>query len=103
MMLGTRDELGAIGMGVAAVDTGIKARYIPVTELATTPMQQGAIAIIFLMTFLAFAIWAVRVYSRVSTKQFGIGTCLTLSPDDQSCFGPGHHRECPSTNLACAI
>lgn len=74
-----RDEIHAIGMGVAMVDTGIKARYIPVTELPTTSMQQGAIAIIFLMTFLAFAVWAVRVYSRVTTKQFGIGTCLTLS------------------------
>ncbi|KAH6973068.1 hypothetical protein BKA56DRAFT_659954 [Ilyonectria sp. MPI-CAGE-AT-0026] len=76
MMLETRDELGAIGMGVAAVDTSIKARYIPVTELPTTPMQQGAIAIIFLMTFLAFAIWGVRVYSRVTTKQFGIDDWL---------------------------
>ncbi|KAK7429462.1 hypothetical protein QQZ08_004054 [Neonectria magnoliae] len=58
--------------GVAAVGVGVKARWIPVSQLSTTPLQQGAIAIIFLMTFLAFIVWAIRMYSRVTTKQIGV-------------------------------
>ncbi|KAF5009282.1 hypothetical protein FDECE_4494 [Fusarium decemcellulare] len=60
---------------MAAIDVGsagLKPRYIPVSQLPTTSLQQGAMAIIFLMTFLAFAFWIVRMYSRLSTKQLGI-------------------------------
>ncbi|KAH6884190.1 hypothetical protein B0T10DRAFT_579599 [Thelonectria olida] len=53
--------------------------YIPVSELGTTPMQQGAIAIIFFMTFLAVAVWAVRMYSRWSSKQIGVDDWLTTA------------------------
>lgn len=47
--------------------------YIPVSELGTTPMQQGAIAIIFVSMSLALLTWAFRMYSRFSTKQLGMG------------------------------
>ncbi|KAH7136781.1 hypothetical protein B0J13DRAFT_609649 [Dactylonectria estremocensis] len=72
------DSLSIVEMGVSAVDadTSIKARYIPVSEIPTTPLQQGAVGIIFLMTFLAFFVWGVRVYSRVSSKQFGVDDWL---------------------------
>lgn len=73
-----QDSLSVVVMGVSAVDAEIKARYIPVSQLATTPLQQSAVAIIFLMTFLAFTVWGIRVYSRVLTKQFGVGTRLTF-------------------------
>ncbi|KAH8650726.1 hypothetical protein BGZ61DRAFT_375548 [Ilyonectria robusta] len=66
-------------MGVSAVDAEIKARYIPVSQLATTPLQQSAVAIIFLMTFLAFTVWGIRVYSRVLTKQFGVDDWLVTA------------------------
>jgi hypothetical protein len=60
---------------------GLHARgYIPVAELGTTSMQQAAIAIIFFMTFLAFAVWAVRMYSRWSSKTIGIGKFSTRIP-----------------------
>ncbi|KAJ3527008.1 hypothetical protein NM208_g10919 [Fusarium decemcellulare] len=65
--------MAAIDVGTASSSAGLKPRYIPVSQLPTTSLQQGAMAIIFLMTFLAFAFWTVRMYSRLSTKQLGIG------------------------------
>jgi hypothetical protein len=60
---------------------GLRARYVPVSELPTTPMQQGAIAIIFLVTALSVLIWAVRIYYRLSKKQIGLGKFpTTLHP-----------------------
>jgi hypothetical protein len=52
---------------------GLQPRYTPVSQLPTTPLQQSAIAIIFLMTSLAFITWAARMYERCSKRQVGIG------------------------------
>ncbi|KAM5359875.1 hypothetical protein ACJZ2D_014130 [Fusarium nematophilum] len=56
-----------------------RADYIPVGDLATTSLQQSAIAIIFFMTSLAFAVWAIRMYSRFSTKQLGLDDWLATA------------------------
>ncbi|KAH6954807.1 hypothetical protein DER45DRAFT_616140 [Fusarium avenaceum] len=50
---------------------GLRPRYVPVSQLPTTPLQQSAIAIIFLMTSLAFITWAARMYARCSKRQLG--------------------------------
>lgn len=47
--------------------------YVPVSEIPTNATQQTGIAIIFLMTSLAFVTWIARMYSRFSKKQIGIG------------------------------
>ncbi|KAF5243573.1 hypothetical protein FANTH_8152 [Fusarium anthophilum] len=46
--------------------------YVPVSEIPTNSTQQTGIAIIFLMTSLAFVTWSARMYSRFSKKQIGI-------------------------------
>ncbi|KAI1046627.1 hypothetical protein LB505_011195 [Fusarium chuoi] len=46
--------------------------YVPVSEIPTNATQQTGIAIIFLMTSLAFVTWIARMYSRFSKKQIGI-------------------------------
>ncbi|CEF84059.1 hypothetical protein FGSG_13226 [Fusarium graminearum PH-1] len=51
-------------------------RYMPFSELTTTPFQQGTIAIIFIMTALSILVWAVRIYSRLSKKQVGLNDWL---------------------------
>ncbi|RSM06209.1 hypothetical protein CEP52_005834 [Fusarium oligoseptatum] len=53
--------------------------WLPVSELPTTNLQQGAMAIIFLFPVLAFLVWAVRMYSRWSTKQVGIDDWLVTA------------------------
>ncbi|KAG5791067.1 hypothetical protein H9Q69_009874 [Fusarium xylarioides] len=53
--------------------TGVFRRgYVPVSEIPTNSTQQTGIAIIFLMTSLAFVTWIARMYSRFSKKQIGI-------------------------------
>ncbi|KAF7562140.1 hypothetical protein G7046_g1982 [Stylonectria norvegica] len=69
--------MSIVGLDASLAGTELNVRYIPVSELPTTPRQQGAIAIIFLMTFLALTTWGFRMYSRISTKQFGIDDWLT--------------------------
>ncbi|RBR11054.1 uncharacterized protein FIESC28_09199 [Fusarium coffeatum] len=59
-----------------ATSESLRARYVPVSELPTTPLQQGAIAIIFLMTALSVLIWALRFYYRFSKKQIGLDDWL---------------------------
>ncbi|WZH50305.1 hypothetical protein QYS62_011549 [Fusarium acuminatum] len=60
------------------VDSGIAANiifrrgHVPVSEIPTTATQQTGIAIIFLMTALAFVTWGARMYSRSSKTQIGI-------------------------------
>lgn len=54
-------------------DDGLQARYVPVSQLPTTPLQQTAIAIIFLMTVLSVLIWGTRMYYRFRKKQIGLG------------------------------
>ncbi|PNP74345.1 hypothetical protein FNYG_12394 [Fusarium nygamai] len=46
--------------------------YVPVSEIPTNSTQQTGIAILFLMTSLAFVTWGARMYSRFSKKQIGI-------------------------------
>ncbi|EWG48747.1 hypothetical protein FVEG_16322 [Fusarium verticillioides 7600] len=46
--------------------------YVPLSEIPTNSTQQTGIAIIFLMTSLAFVTWSARMYSRFSKKQIGI-------------------------------
>lgn len=60
-----------------AASESLRARYVPVSELPSTPLQQGAIAIIFLMTALSVLIWALRFYYRFSKKQIGLGKLPT--------------------------
>jgi len=57
--------------------------YVPVSEIPTNGTQQTGIAIIFLMTSLAFVTWSARMYSRFSKKQIGIGEfrCCWISAD----------------------
>ncbi|KAJ4122950.1 hypothetical protein NW768_009941 [Fusarium equiseti] len=59
-----------------AASESLRARYVSVSELPTTPLQQGAIAIIFLMTALSVLIWALRFYYRFSKKQIGLDDWL---------------------------
>lgn len=59
-----------------APGAAILPRYPPVSELATTPLQQSAIAIIFTFNALALVVYLLRMYSRISTKQVGIGRLL---------------------------
>lgn len=66
------DSAAVVGGGISEVQTR---GYVPVGELGTTPMQQGAIAIIFLAMALALLTWGFRMYSRFSTKQLGMGMC----------------------------
>ncbi|KAF5688760.1 integral membrane protein PTH11 [Fusarium denticulatum] len=46
--------------------------YVPLSEIPTNSTQQTGIAIIFLLTSLAFVTWGARMYSRFSNKQIGI-------------------------------
>jgi hypothetical protein len=66
----------AVGVDLYASSTNetLHKPWLPVSELPTTNLQQGAIAIIILFPVLAFLVWGVRMYSRWSTKQVGIGT-----------------------------
>lgn len=66
------DSAAVVGGGISELQTR---GYVPVSELGTTPMQQGAIAIIFLSMSLALLTWGFRMYSRFSTKQLGMGMC----------------------------
>ncbi|KAM5516794.1 CFEM domain-containing protein, partial [Fusarium oxysporum f. sp. phaseoli] len=59
--------------------TGLRSRYVPVSQLPTTPLQQSAIAIIFLMTSLAFVTCGARIYTRLSKKQVGIDDWLVIA------------------------
>ncbi|KAH7192893.1 uncharacterized protein B0J16DRAFT_316575 [Fusarium flagelliforme] len=59
-----------------AASESLRARYVPISELPSTPLQQGAIAIIFLMTSLSVLIWALRFYYRFSKKQIGLDDWL---------------------------
>ncbi|KAM0430092.1 hypothetical protein ACHAPT_006098 [Fusarium lateritium] len=69
-MVAVNVDSAAVGGGsIATMQTR---RYVPVGELGTTPMQQGAIAIIFLAMSLALLTWGFRMYSRFSTKQLGM-------------------------------
>ncbi|RMJ19627.1 hypothetical protein BHE90_001751 [Fusarium euwallaceae] len=71
------DSASAVGGGVTSQ---VQTRgYVPVGELGTTPMQQGAIAIIFLAMSLALLTWGFRMYSRFSTKQLGMDDWLATA------------------------
>ncbi|KAF5026998.1 hypothetical protein F66182_872 [Fusarium sp. NRRL 66182] len=65
--------------GTSTSMAGLQPRYIPVTDLPTTRLQQGAVAIIFIMTSLAFVFWAARMYARYSKKQLGIDDWLATA------------------------
>ncbi|KAF5602542.1 integral membrane protein PTH11 [Fusarium pseudocircinatum] len=56
----------------AAASMVFRRGYVPVSEIPTNSTQQTGIAIIFLMTSLAFVTWSARMYSRFSKKQIGI-------------------------------
>lgn len=71
------DSASAVGGGEEHV---MQTRgYVPVGDLPTTPMQQGAIAIIFLAMSLALLTWGFRMYSRFSTKQLGMDDWLATA------------------------
>ncbi|KAH7232406.1 uncharacterized protein BKA55DRAFT_581072 [Fusarium redolens] len=59
-----------------AVNMVFRRGYVPLSEMPTTAKQQTGIAIIFLMTSLAFVTWGARMYSRFSKKQIGIDDWL---------------------------
>ncbi|KAG7404139.1 Satratoxin biosynthesis SC1 cluster protein 4 [Fusarium oxysporum f. sp. rapae] len=59
-----------------AVNMVFRRGYVPLSEIPTTAKQQTGIAIIFLMTSLAFFTWGARMYSRFSKKQIGIDDWL---------------------------
>ncbi|KAM6536222.1 Hypothetical protein NCS54_00482400 [Fusarium falciforme] len=71
----------AVGVDLYASSTNetLHKPWLPVSELPTTNLQQGAIAIIFLFPVLAFLVWGVRMYSRWSTKQVGIDDWLVTA------------------------
>lgn len=61
-----------------AISMVFRRGYVPLSEMPTTAKQQTGIAIIFLMTSLAFVTWGARMYSRFSKKQIGIGEFMTM-------------------------
>jgi hypothetical protein len=63
-----------------AADIIFRRGYVPVSEIPTTATQQTGIAIIFLMTALAFVTWGARMYSRSSKTQIGIGEFVAMLP-----------------------
>ncbi|CAI4219557.1 unnamed protein product [Parascedosporium putredinis] len=63
-------------MSFDAPGAAVLPRYLPVSELATTSLQQSAIAIIFTFNALAFVVYLLRMYSRISTKQVGVDDYL---------------------------
>ncbi|KAM6517791.1 hypothetical protein FSOLCH5_006559 [Fusarium solani] len=71
----------AVGVDLYASSTNetLHKPWLPVSELPTTNLQQGAIAIIILFPVLAFLVWGVRMYSRWSTKQVGIDDWLVTA------------------------
>ncbi|RSL46864.1 hypothetical protein CEP54_013658 [Fusarium duplospermum] len=71
----------AVGVDLytSSANETLRKPWLPVSELPTTNLQQGAIAIIFLFPVLAFLVWGVRMYSRWSTKQVGIDDWLVTA------------------------
>ncbi|PTD09655.1 hypothetical protein HYE67_006479 [Fusarium culmorum] len=53
--------------------------YVPVSELPTSPLQQGAIAIIFILAALSVLVWATRIYYRCNKKQVGLDDWLVTA------------------------
>ncbi|KAK1990447.1 hypothetical protein LX36DRAFT_592576 [Colletotrichum falcatum] len=54
----------------------VEARWANVEDLPSSPMQQVIMAIIFTSTISALLIWALRMYSRFSSKQLGLDDWL---------------------------
>ncbi|KAF9871502.1 hypothetical protein CkaCkLH20_11149 [Colletotrichum karsti] len=51
---------------------GIEARWKDVRDIPSTPLQQAAMAILFLFTLTAFLTYVLRMYSKFTTKQVGL-------------------------------
>ncbi|KAH7147216.1 hypothetical protein DER46DRAFT_629398 [Fusarium sp. MPI-SDFR-AT-0072] len=52
--------------------------YMPLSEMLTTAKQQTGIAIIFLITSLAFVTWGAHMYSRFRKKEIGISEFIII-------------------------
>lgn len=59
-------------MSADAGGSAMSRRYLPVSSLPTTSLQQSAVAVIFTFNSLALVIYLLRIYSRIITKQVGI-------------------------------
>ncbi|KAI8287068.1 hypothetical protein K4K60_012929 [Colletotrichum sp. SAR11_57] len=51
---------------------GIEAEWKDVRDIPSTPLQQVAMAILFLFTFTALLSYVLRMYSKFTTKQIGL-------------------------------
>ncbi|KAK1978110.1 hypothetical protein LZ30DRAFT_227984 [Colletotrichum cereale] len=54
----------------------VEAPWANVEDLPSSPLQRVMMAIIFTSTFFAILVWALRMYSRVSSKQLGLDDWL---------------------------
>ncbi|GJC92583.1 hypothetical protein ColKHC_01409 [Colletotrichum higginsianum] len=50
----------------------VQARWADVEDLPSSPLQKAIMAILFGFTLTAFLTWALRMYSKVSSKQIGL-------------------------------
>ncbi|CAG7559401.1 unnamed protein product, partial [Fusarium equiseti] len=82
-----------------AASESLRARYVPISELPSTPLQQGAIVIIFLMTALSVFIWALRFYYRFSKKQIGLDDWLVTIAMVGSRLYPSKRRSLRRTTV----
>lgn len=44
-----------------------------VTKLPTTPRQEAVVALVFFFPFLSLLVFSLRAYSRLKTRQWGVG------------------------------
>lgn len=57
----------------------VEARWANVEDLPSTPLQKVIMAILFLFTLTAFLTFALRMYSKWTSKQIGLGKSSNLS------------------------
>ncbi|GJC80353.1 satratoxin biosynthesis SC1 cluster protein 4 [Colletotrichum liriopes] len=50
----------------------VQARWADVEDLPSSPLQKVIMAILFIFTLTAFLAWALRMYSKVTSKQVGL-------------------------------
>lgn len=62
----------------------LKARWEDASEIPTTPFQQSMLAVIYLIAGIAFITYCLRMYSKINSKQTGLGSYILSYPSDFS-------------------
>jgi hypothetical protein len=58
----------------------LKARWEDVSEIPTTPFQRSMLAVIYLVAGIAFITYCLRMYSKINSKQIGLGNYILSCP-----------------------